>query len=94
MKAYSALENLCFPGFPSHRFLHGNFSVARIGEAHVSWQPVPHRILQGQPRFYMSADPDGLFQPYQPPLNQPDRATFYGGNTKDYTDHPSLSEAA
>jgi N-ethylmaleimide reductase len=28
------------------------------------------------------------------PLNQPDRATFYGGDTKGYTDYPSLSEAA
>lgn len=28
------------------------------------------------------------------PLNEPDRATFYGGDTRGYTDYPSLSEAA
>ncbi|KLK89514.1 N-ethylmaleimide reductase [Microvirga vignae] len=28
------------------------------------------------------------------PLNQPDRATFYGGDAKGYTDYPNLSEAA
>ena len=27
-------------------------------------------------------------------LNEPDRATFYGGDTAGYTDYPSLSEAA
>ena len=28
------------------------------------------------------------------PLNEPDRATFYGGDTRGYTDYPSLDEAA
>jgi N-ethylmaleimide reductase len=28
------------------------------------------------------------------PLNQPDRATFYGGGTEGYTDYPALNEAA
>ncbi len=28
------------------------------------------------------------------PLNEADRATFYGGDTKGYTDYPSLDEAA
>lgn len=28
------------------------------------------------------------------PLNEPDRATFYGGDSKGYTDYPALSEAA
>jgi N-ethylmaleimide reductase len=28
------------------------------------------------------------------PLNQPDRATFYGGGTEGYIDYPALSEAA
>lgn len=27
------------------------------------------------------------------PLNQPDRATFYGGNEKGYTDYPSLDQS-
>lgn len=28
------------------------------------------------------------------PLNEPDRATFYGGDSKGYTDYPSLNKAA
>jgi N-ethylmaleimide reductase len=28
------------------------------------------------------------------PLNEPDRATFYGGDTRGYTDYPGLGEAA
>jgi N-ethylmaleimide reductase len=28
------------------------------------------------------------------PLNQPDRATFYGGGTEGYIYYPSLNEAA
>jgi len=28
------------------------------------------------------------------PLNEPDRATFYGGDTKGYVDYPALDEAA
>jgi N-ethylmaleimide reductase len=28
------------------------------------------------------------------PLNEPDRATFYGGDSRGYTDYPSLEEAA
>ncbi|RDI61100.1 alkene reductase [Microvirga subterranea] len=28
------------------------------------------------------------------PLNEPDRATFYGGDSKGYTDYPALGEAA
>jgi N-ethylmaleimide reductase len=28
------------------------------------------------------------------PLNEPDRATFYGGDTRGYTDYPSLNQAA
>jgi N-ethylmaleimide reductase len=27
------------------------------------------------------------------PLNAPDKATFYGGGAKGYTDYPALSEA-
>jgi N-ethylmaleimide reductase len=28
------------------------------------------------------------------PLNEPDRATFYGGNERGYTDYPALDKAA
>jgi hypothetical protein len=47
----------------------------------------------GPAEVYMSAGPDGLFQPCRPPLNQPDRATFHGG-AEGHTDYPDLSEAA
>jgi N-ethylmaleimide reductase len=45
-------------------------------------------------RFFI-ANPD-LVERFRlnAPLNEPDRATFYGGDTKGYTDYPGLDEAA
>ena len=45
-------------------------------------------------RFFI-ANPD-LVERFRlnAPLNEPDRATFYGGDAKGYTDYPGLDEAA
>ena len=45
-------------------------------------------------RFFL-ANPD-LVERFRlnAPLNEPDRATFYGGGTEGYTDYPGLEKAA